>query len=65
MWPAGRGQGGKGASRERGVEPGQQVNGRAARGLTGWRGAEGSQGDARKHRRLLQGPHGRRQLCPP
>ena len=39
MWPAGRGQGGKGVSREHGVKPGQQVNGRAARGLTDWRGA--------------------------
>ena len=65
MWPAGRGQGGKGVSREHGVKPEQQVNGRAARGLTDWRGAEGPQGDARKHRRLLQGPHRRRQPCPP
>ena len=49
MWPAGRGQGGKGASRECGVKPRQQVNGCAVRGPMNWRGAEDSQGEARKH----------------
>lgn len=49
MWPAGRWQGGKGASRECGVKPRQQVNGCAVRGPMNWCGAEGSQGEARKH----------------